>query len=742
MVIFEKNDLRVSLITSRLLRTEKGSFTDLPTQTVINRDLAEVEYSLNIEADCLSVNTCDTTFRVDTRSGRVISVILDGNRVVRDFNKGRLPGTYRTLDTADGAVRLENGITSLSGTSVVDDSKSLLLKPDGSISPRPKCSDRYWFAYGHDYLGQLRDFFCLTGEVPLIPKYALGNWWSRYKAYTQEEYLGLMQTFIDKKLPITVATIDMDWHWTDVIERFGKEAKAAKPRCIEEAIYYLLMQGWTGYSWNTELFPDHRELLSWLHANGFHVTLNVHPSQGVRFFEDQYAAMCKRLGKDPSKKEIIPFDLTDEEFRAAYFELLHHPFEKDGVDFWWIDWQQGKKSNIEGLDPLWALNHYHSIDSARGNSRPLILSRYAGLGSHRYPLGFSGDTICSWKSLDFQPYFTNSAANSGYTWWSHDVGGHMRGIQDDELYLRWLQYGVFSPINRLHSTNSEYMSKEPWKKSWAVNKISEEFLRLRHKLIPYIYTANYRTHKYGEPICMPMYYRYDCKEAYRVKNQYIFGGQLIVCPITRQIDKRFNLAYADVWLPEGRWTDIFTGRAYKGGRMVRMYRDLDSIPVLAPEGAIVPMYKNGDTNSLSADQPLEINIWRGNGSYDLYEDDGESIEYKNGKFAITSFELSESKDKLCITVTPKRSGDLNLPKREIHLKFCDIENDDVILTLADEPVRFEILNPVPRKNIDKEEYKKVILTRLQGSNVRKSRILKNKLPGYINAVLSESNFFY
>jgi alpha-glucosidase (family GH31 glycosyl hydrolase) len=318
----------------------------------------------------------------------------------------------------------------------------------------------------------------------------------------------------------------------------------------------------------------------------------------------------------------------------------------------------------------------------------------------------------------------------------------MRGIQDDELYLRWLQYGVFSPINRLHSTNSEYMSKEPWKKSWAVNKISEEFLRLRHKLIPYIYTANYRTHKYGEPICMPMYYRYDCKEAYRVKNQYIFGGQLIVCPITRQADKRLNLAYADVWLPEGRWTDIFTGRAYKGGRMVRMYRDLDSIPVLAPEGAIVPMYKNGDTNSLSADQPLEINIWRGNGSYDLYEDDGESMEYKNGKFAITSFELSESKDKLCIIVTPKRSGNLNLPRREIHLKFRDIENDDVILTLADEPVRFEILNPIPRKNIDKEEYKNVILTRLQGSNPRKSRILKNKLPGYINAVLSESNFFY
>ena len=736
MVIFKKDDLRVSLITSRLLRTERGSFTDLPTQTVVNRDFAKVDYTLEDEGRYLNVNTSDVTFRVDKRSGRVVCAILGGKSVVTDFDMGRLPGTYRTLDTANGAVRLEKGITSMSGGSVMDDSKSLILKTDGGISPREACTDLYWFAYGHDYLGQLRDFFRLTGEVPLIPKYALGNWWSRYKAYTQEEYRGLMQTFIDKKLPITVATIDMDWHWTDVIERFGKEAKAAKPRCIEEAIYYYLMQGWTGYSWNTELFPNYKELLSWLHDKGFHITLNIHPSQGVRFFEDQYEAMCKRLGKDPSKKEIIPFDLTDEEFRAAYFELLHHPFEKDGVDFWWIDWQQGKKSNIEGLDPLWALNHYHSIDSAKENSRPLILSRYAGLGSHRYPLGFSGDTVCSWKSLDFQPYFTNSAANSGYTWWSHDIGGHMRGVQDDELYLRWLQYGVFSPINRLHSTNSEFMSKEPWKRSWAVNKISEEFLRLRHKLIPYIYTANYRTHKYGEPICMPMYYRYDCKEAYAVKNQYIFGGQLIVCPITRQIDKRLNLAYVDAWLPKGRWTDIFNGMAYEGGRMVRMYRDIDSIPVLAPEGAIIPMYKNCDSNDLSLSQPLVIHIWRGNGKYELYEDDGESMEYKNGQYAITVFELTESVDKLQLTVTPSNSG-MRLPDREICMKFCDIEKDDIILTLSSEPLTVEIDNPIPKKNIDREEYKNAILTRVQGSNSRKSRVFKKKLPKFLSDVISE-----
>ena len=443
MIIFQNDYLRISLLTPRLLRTEiaahldvpgGGIFTDLPTQTVQNRDFGEVKYSLNETEKNIEITTEKAKFLVSKKSGKVLSVTLDSGEVVKNFKSGRLPGTARTLDTANGAVRLESGITSGSGASLMDDSKSLLIKPDGSIAPRPKCSDRYWFAYGTDFLGQLRDFFRLTGEVPLIPKYALGNWWSRYKAYTQEEYRTLMQTFIDKKLPITVATIDMDWHWTDVVSRFGEEAKAAKPSCPQEILYNTILPGWTGYSWNTELFPDHRELLDWLHNKGFKVTLNVHPSQGIRFFEDAYVPMCRRLGIDPETKESIKFDPADPEFMKAYFEVLHRPLEDEGVDFWWIDWQQGTKTKIPGLDPLWALNHYHTLDSGRGERRPLILSRYSGLGSHRYPLGFSGDTKVTWKSLDFQPYFTNSAANAGYTWWSHDIGGHMQGIQDDELY--------------------------------------------------------------------------------------------------------------------------------------------------------------------------------------------------------------------------------------------------------------------------------------------------------------------
>ena len=737
-VIYEHGGLRLSLLTPCLLRVEKGNPTDLPTQIVWNREFGPVKADVEPLGNQVAVRTEEAEFMVDYAKGAVVSVTLTDGTVVTDFEKGNLLGTARTLDRANGAVKLEKGILSRSGASVLDDSNSLLLGKEDSVLPRPKTIDRYYFAYGRDYKRQLRDFFRLTGEVPLIPKYALGNWWSRYKAYTQEEYRALMQKFMDRKVPITVATIDMDWHWTDVVDRFGKEAKPEKATTPEEVIYNTILHGWTGYTWNTELFPDHVELLNWLHENGFVVPLNIHPSQGIRFFEDCYAAMCQAMGVDPESKQCIPFDIADPVFRKAYFEKVHHPLEEEGVDFWWIDWQQGTKTKIPGLDPLWALNHYHTQDSGKNGKRPMILSRYAGLGSHRYPLGFSGDTHCTWKSLDFQPYFTNTASNAGYTWWSHDIGGHMLGMQDDEMYLRWLQYGVFSPINRLHSSNSDFMGKEPWKRSWAVETVAEHFLRLRHKLIPYLYTANYETHTKGTPICEPLYYYWDCEDAYEAKNQYIFGGQLLVCPITQPGDKRLGLASTYAWLPEGRWTDIFNGRIYKGGRWVRLYRDMDAIPVLAPAGAIVPMYRNADTNDLSLAQPLEIHLWRGNGTYELYEDDGETIAYQQGKRCVTTFCLEEDGTTLRLTVTPPADSFGLLPeKRQMFLKFRDVATEEIAITVGKEPVVVELTDTVPLKNESREELISTILTRVQGDNQWKTSHFKKKLPQFVRDALDE-----
>ena len=152
------------------------------------------------------------------------------------------------------------------------------------------------------------------------------------------------------------------------------------------------------------------------------MTLNVHPADGVRAHEKAYPAMAKALGVDAAHEDKIPFAPTDRAFMDAYFQYLHHPHEAIGVDFWWIDWQQGEDSALENVDPLWLLNHQHFLDSGRDGRQPLTFSRYAGIGSHRYPIGFSGDTVTTWESLDFQPYFTATASNVGYSWWSHEIG--------------------------------------------------------------------------------------------------------------------------------------------------------------------------------------------------------------------------------------------------------------------------------------------------------------------------------
>ena len=257
--------------------------------------------------------------------------------------------------------------------------------------------------------------------------------------YTDKEYLRVMNEFKRRNVPFTVATIDMDWHYSDTKEIDEKYHITENNLTGKEYVGDIVAgwnYGWTGYSWNERLFPDYKKFLRQLKERGFKVTLNLHPADGVRFWETQYMQMAQAVGIDPASKHYVPFRVDDDKYINAYFSVLLKPYENDGVEFWWIDWQQGEKSDTEGLDPLWALNHYHYYDAKSNHARPIILSRYAGIGSHRYPLGFSGDTYISWDTLAYLPYFTLTASNIGYTWWSHDIGGHMMGEKDDELFVR------------------------------------------------------------------------------------------------------------------------------------------------------------------------------------------------------------------------------------------------------------------------------------------------------------------
>lgn len=661
--IIIENNVRITVLSDILIRIETGAFTDLPSQTVWYRNSDKVNFKTEKNSIILNVITDKATFAVNTKSGKFLYAVIDGvkQKYDRDLN---LKGTTRTLDQTFGAVPLKDGVLSQNGVTVMDDSKTLLLREDGKLENRKKgSSDKYVFAYGKDNVGCLNAFYGITGKAPLIPRFALGNWWSRYRAYTQKEYEDLMDEFIRRDIPLTVATVDMDWHWVNVEEKFNYSGDKG----------FVWKGGWTGYSWNTDLFPDYKGFLKGLHERDLKVTLNLHPADGVRPFDDMYSEMCEAVGQDKTAQKPVEFDLTDSTFINAYFDVLHHPYEKQGVDFWWIDWQQGTKSKSAGLDPLWLLNHYHYLDSCRDGKRPLILSRYAGLGSHRYPLGFSGDTAINWSVLDFQPYFTANAANCGYTWWSHDIGGHHMGGHDDELYIRWLQFGVFSPIIRLHSTSNDLLGKEPWNFSWEAETIGVEFLRLRHKLIPYIYSMNYRSFNDGRALCEPMYFTYpEEKNAYSVKNEYMFGSELLVCPVTTKLNKKTKTAFTKIWLPKGRWTNIFDGRIYKGGQTVTVTSPINTIPVLAKEGAVIPMSEDTG-NSWRNPENLVFDIYRGNGIFKLYEDDGETLGFENGDFSVTDILVNENENTLKISISGGKRISSIPEKRNYTFKFKDIE---------------------------------------------------------------------
>lgn len=670
--IYVDGDLRITYITSRLLRVEIGEFTDLASYAVWNRRFPAGDMKITKNGAMCKAETEDIILTLKNK--KPYSVYFKENAQTELFsNQKNLKGTYRTLDNTFGKIPLEDGFITEKGLYLFED-KTVLLDKNGMFAPRTGASkDYYVFAYGRNYRDTIKAFYSISSPTPLIPRFALGVWWSRYHAYTQQEYLSLMDRFEKEGIPLTVATVDMDWHWVDIKKQFGKK-----------------LSGWTGYSWNTNLFPDYKEFLKQLKEKNLHITLNLHPADGVRSFEDMYKDMARANGIDPSTEKPVKFRCGSDTFWNSYFDILHKPYEKDGVDFWWIDWQQGKSSDVKGLDPLTALNHYHYLDNAENGDIPLILSRYGGVGSHRYPLGFSGDTAINWKVLAFQPYFTANAANAAYGWWSHDIGGHHQGYRDDELYLRWIQFGVFSPILRLHSTAIELLGKEPWKYRQDVYKSAKEWLNFRHKLIPYIFSMNHRCHCDGIALCEPMYYSYpNDKNAYNVANQYMFGSELMVCPITSPQNKEVGMGSVKVWIPDGEYTDIFTLQKYSGSQMLTLNRELYTIPVLAKAGAVIPLSADSGNDS-SNPQKLEVWVFKGNHEFVMYEDNGKTdfAEHTAKTVFKNTFDEKTNTAKLTIEVV----GDLSVIPENRQYKICfkDIDCDDFLLDFSKDAVELEV----------------------------------------------------
>jgi len=625
---------RFTILTERLIRIElnsNGEFEDRATQFAINRNLPVPKFTLEENDEYLTIITEKIKFTYFKNADQSYDAFCCEHYVDRPGtlsawrNRGtsaqyNLKGTIRTLDFKNGVVELENGLMCKDGFSVIDDSRSPIINADGSMVHRNSGSfDIYLFAYYQDFYGALKAYYKVSGDVPLLPRYALGNMWCKNADYTQKEYIELMDRFAAEKIPFSVALIDMNWHT------------------------YLnnnLFDGWTGYTWNSERYPDYKKFLRDLKERNLEISLNLHPKDGVRPHEEMYTQMAKAM--DVKNGEVVAFDLTNPKFIENYFKILHNPYEEDGVTFYWIDWQQGTRFALKDIDPLFLLNHYHTVDMQNKNRRPMIMSRYAGWGGHRYPVGFSGDVRMSWESLSFQPYFNICATNAGFTWWSNDIGGFNEGIRDDELFARWAQLGVFSPINRLHSDGNPVLGKEPWNYSDNAEKSVIKSLRLRHELVPYLYTMNYLTHKNGIPLITPMYYKEPNERGAafspKYKNQYYFGSEMLVAPITSHSDEITLMGKTDVYLPDGIWFDFFTGAIYKGKAQTVCYRGLNKMPVFVKAGGIIPLSDDEIKNGVKNPENIKVRVFGGNdNTFCMYEDDGKSLDYKNGRFAVTKF---------------------------------------------------------------------------------------------------------
>ncbi|MCJ1333125.1 hypothetical protein MMC10_009819 [Thelotrema lepadinum] len=663
---------RFTILADGLLRYEwalDSKFEDRASTFAINRDLPVPEFRTWEKDGYLNIRTSrfQVIYNKKPFSASNLLVRVHGG-ITRHHSEWRygqpadgLGGTARTLDGADGRIPIGPGVASEQGYAVINDSKTTLFDGKGWVASRRSGEDRidgYVFAYAHDFRLAVKALYALSGGQPLLPRWSLGNWWSRYYDYSAEEYTGLMDRFKDEGIPINVAVIDMGWHWVN--EKRVKEAG---------------MSGWTGYSWNTNFFPDPKGFCKDLHDRNLKVTLNDHPADGIARYEDAYQEMSKAVGHDTSKGEPIDFDPTDRKFLDAYFDILHRGLEDDGCDFWWVDWQSGPYSRVEGVDPLWMLNHYHFLDNkVQDKNAPLVFSRYAGPGSHRYPIGFSGDTITSWNSLEFQPEFTATASNIGYGWWSHDIGGHMFGYRNDELVARWLQLGVFSPIMRLHSTQSMWMSKEPWLYGTETEKAMKEILRFRHRLIPYLHTMNVRAARKGEPIVQPLYWDWPkSRRAFEYKNQFYFGSELIVAPITSPQDLETRLGMVEAWLPPGRYVDMPTGIVYDGDRILHIHRRLNQIPVFGAEGSILPLdHDEVPSNGSFNPENLELIITVGKDrKFTLVEDDAD------GNAGSVEFPVSFNQKDGTVRIGAAPSASPS--KRNWFLRFvaCDVEDRDL-----------------------------------------------------------------
>lgn len=658
MVVAGKS--RFTVITPNLIRLEyapDGKFVDLPSWFAVKRDVRDTEAKISAHDGKVEIET-SAIHLIYTDDGKPFSPdnlkaeIKKGDATVSWqpglASTGNLGGTRRTLDQVKGPVPLDDGILSRDGWYLLDDSRSPLFVGDW-IAQRPANGglDWYLFGYGLDYRAAFHSLTAAGGDIPLPRKYALGIWYSRYWPYSADDFKKIVEEYQQHDFPLDMLVMDMDWHLitTDVpgVQRG------------------YLNEVWTGYTWNKQLIPDPAELLTWLHAQGLHVTLNDHPADGIQPHEKTYADYMKAAGQDPTSGKTIPFDAGDKHYLDLFYQHSHLPREKEGVDFWWLDWQQYPDTlSLPEATNLQVLNFYNYTRTQAGGLRGQSFSRWAGWGDHRYPIEFSGDADTGWKMLAFEVPFTSTGGNAGAFFWSNDIGGHMGG-RNEESYARWCQFGAFSAALRSHSTRDASTDRRPWNyPDWAEASMRRSF-QMRSEMMPYLYTSIRQATQDSVPFLRPLYVDFPALEpAYHNGQEYLFGDNLLVSPIAEPGVGPNRVATQAVWFPPGDWYDFFTGERFTGPAEGIAADPIDAFPLYVRGGVPLPMQAYTPRPGTAPLANLVVRCYPGRegktGSSVVYEDDGDTTGYERGERATTQLSYTRRGNEITVAVAPTQGS--------------------------------------------------------------------------------------
>lgn len=654
----------------RLEYAKEGQFSPYPSVLIGSKaarakqaDVVKRGKTLTIRTPQFELHYTDDGENFSARNLRIAHKNQTGDTmhwVPGKVDRGNLGTVTRALDFwkwCGGPVRYPTeGILSAEGGHFLPDEPRVYWNTKHEwIENRSKTVwfDGYFFAYGNDYKQALKDFVHVFGPIPMVPRWTFGFWYSRWYPYKDREFIQLANRYRRENIPLDVMIIDTDWR-----------------------------DGWGGYDWSKKCFPNPAKTLRTLKDMGLHTSLNDHPGydgyEPLPADDSHIPAIARELGPLPHNGEWA-CDWSNKKALMHWRKKVLGPFFDQGMDFWWVDgWIKSPAGSLDSQ--LWANRHYYELAEEKTGKRGLILSRWGGIGSHRYPVQFSGDTHSDWATLKHQIEFTARSGNLGAVYWSHDIGGFHEKKVDEELFIRWFQFGSLSPIFRTHSA---FGVREPWHYSARCKKLFRKQTHIRYALVPYFYGLAREAHQTGLPLIRPLYLEYNDNDggALHRKHQYTIGTDILVIPADGPVDQRTQLFRKRAYFPNGTWLALETEDERQGLFDGPIDIPLDHIPIYVRQGAIIPSQPVKDTIGVETSAEIHFDYFPdplSDSQYSLYEDDGETLDCDKGRHATTRVQARRKADRLEIQIAAPKGTYKGMPKERTYVARACLDDADRI----------------------------------------------------------------